>query len=81
MRTIVPLPGLPAALPYCRSQIGRDGARLTAQGVVQFQLQMAVLNDHRHHRLALLPPHSLDINRPKAHQARSRAIAAAAKSP
>jgi hypothetical protein len=41
------------ALAYHRSRIGCGGARFTASGVVQFHLQMAVLNNHPNYQQAL----------------------------
>jgi hypothetical protein len=76
MRTIVLLPELPAALPYCRSQIGHNGARRHPQSNQQIEPATAMAVEHCDHHRMLVRAGSPVIGPVKAHH---RAISASAK--
>jgi hypothetical protein len=61
MRTIALLPELPAALAYCRSQIGRDGARRHAQSNQEIEPAAASSS-----RIAVIVAYSCDLAAPSS---------------
>jgi hypothetical protein len=81
MRTIVLLPELPAALPYCRSQIGRDGARRHALSSQEIEPAAAMPVEHCLYHRILVRAGSPVIGRVKAPHGYHRATSASAKSP
>jgi hypothetical protein len=81
MRTIVLLPGLPAALAYCRPQIGRDGARRHAQSNQKIAPAAVIPVEHGDYHRMMVPTRSYVIRPVQAQHGYHRATPAAAKSP
>jgi hypothetical protein len=81
MKTLMLLPKLPAALAYCRSQIGGDGARCYAQTNQDSEPATAMPVEHcnRHHMLVRAGSHV--IGRAKAQHGQHRATSASTNSP
>jgi hypothetical protein len=81
MRTIVLLSELPAPPAYCRSQIGRHGARRQAQSNQKIEAAAAILVAYYDYHRMLVRAGSLVIGRLKPQHGCHRATSAAAKSP